>query len=157
LLSHEKTSTTGHWPAIPAFGNMAQDKTLTGKVTDENGSPIPNASVLVKDTKIGTVTKADGSFILNVPPTATTLVISIVSYETRNIPIGASNIIEVKLKPTSNPMNEVVVVGFTTSRKKRDEAGAISSIKASQLENLPNLSVDKALQGQAAGVMVQSN
>ncbi len=138
-------------------GILAQEKTLTGKVTDENGSPIPNVSVLVKDTKIGTVTKADGSFILNVPSTATTLVISSVSFETQNVTIGTSNVIEVKLKPTSNPMNEVVVVGFTTARKKRDEAGAISSVKASQLENIPNLSVDKALQGQAAGVMVQSN
>jgi TonB-linked SusC/RagA family outer membrane protein len=138
-------------------GILAQEKTLTGKVTDENGSPIQNVSVLVKDTKIGTVTKADGSFILNVPSTATTLVISSVSYETQNVTIGTSNVIEVKLKPSTNPMNEVVVVGFTTTRKKRDEAGAISSVKASQLENFPNASLDKALQGQAAGVMVQSN
>jgi len=138
-------------------GILAQEKTLTGKVTDENGSPIQNVSVVVKDTKIGTVTKPDGSFVLNVPSNATTLVISSVSYETQNVTIGTSNVIEVKLKPTNNPMNEVVVVGFTTARKKRDEAGAISSVKASQLENIPNLSVDKALQGQAAGVMVQSN
>src|SRR5678815_4480257 len=138
-------------------GILAQDRTLTGKVTDENGSPIQNVSVLVKGTKIGTVTKADGSFALSVPSTATTLVISSVSYETQNVTIGTSNVIEVKLKPNTNPMNEVVVVGFTTTRKKRDEAGAISSVKASQLENFPNASLDKALQGQAAGVMVQSN
>jgi hypothetical protein len=82
-------------------------------------------------------------FALNVPSTAATLVISSVSYETQNVTIGTSNVIEVKLKTSTNPMNEVVVVGFTTSRKKRDEAGAISTVKASQLENLPNLSLIK--------------
>src|SRR5688572_30832923 len=113
-------------------GILAQEKTLTGKVTDENGSPIQNVSVVVKDTKIGTVTKPDGSFVLNVPSNATTLVISSVSYETQNVTIGSSNVLEVKLKPTNNPMNEVVVVGFTTARKKRDEAGAISSVRSEE-------------------------
>jgi len=138
-------------------GILAQEKTVTGKVTDESGSPVANVSVIVKGTKIGTMTKADGSFVINIPSTATTLVFSSVSYETQNVTIGTSSIIEVKLKPTNNPLNEVVVVGFTTTRKKRDEAGAISSVRANQLENLPNLSVDKALQGKAAGVQVQAN
>ncbi len=138
-------------------GILAQEKTLTGKVTDEGGSAVANASVAIKGTKIGTVTKLDGSFLLKVPSTATTLVISSVSYETQNITIGSTTVFDVKMKPTSNPLNEVVVVGFTTTRKKRDEAGAISSVTAKQLENLPNLSLDKALQGKAAGVMVQAN
>ncbi|HET9747493.1 MAG TPA: TonB-dependent receptor [Chitinophagaceae bacterium] len=138
-------------------GILAQEKTVSGKVTDEGGNPVANASVLVRGTKIGTVTNLDGSFVLKVPATATTLTISSVSYETQNITIGNNTVFEVKLKATSNPLNEVVVVGFTTTRKKRDEAGAISSVRANQLENLPNLSVDKALQGKAAGVMVQAN
>lgn len=138
-------------------GLLAQEKTLTGKVTDESGTPVSNVSVIVKGTKIGTVTKADGSFLIKVPATATTLVISSVSFETQNITIGSNTVFEVKLKTSTNPMDEVVVVGFTTTRKKRDEAGAISSVKAKELENLPNLSVDKALQGKAAGVLVQAN
>jgi len=138
-------------------GILAQEKTVSGKVTDEGGGAIAGASVIVKGTKIGTVTNQDGSFSLKVPATATTLTISSVSYETQNITIGNNIIFEVKLKASSNPLNEVVVVGFTTTRKKRDEAGAISSVRANQLENLPNLSVDKALQGKAAGVMVQAN
>ncbi len=138
-------------------GILAQEKTLTGKVTDESGSPVANASVIVQGTKTGTATKADGSFILKVPADAKAITVSSVNYETQTITLGTSLIIEVTLKATSNPLNEVVVVGFTTARKKRDEAGAISSVKASQLENLPNLSVDKALQGKAAGVLVQAN
>jgi TonB-dependent starch-binding outer membrane protein SusC len=138
-------------------GILAQEKTISGKVTDEGGNPVGNASVIVKGTKIGTVTKQDGSFLLKIPSTAITLTISSVSYETQDITIGSNTIFDVKLKPSSNPLNEVVVVGFTTARKKRDEAGAISSVRANQLENLPNLSVDKALQGKAAGVLVQAN
>ncbi|MEK7226462.1 MAG: TonB-dependent receptor plug domain-containing protein, partial [Bacteroidota bacterium] len=102
-------------------------------------------------------TKADGSFSLQIPANATTLVISSVNYETQNLTIGKSTVFEAKLKLTNNPMNEVVVVGFTQTRKKRDEAGAISSVGARQLENFPNLSLDKALQGKAAGVLVQAN
>src|SRR5215212_11502366 len=127
-------------------GILAQEKTLSGKVTDEGGGPVPNVSVVVKGTKTGTTTNADGSFLLKVPATATTLVFSSVNYETQKITIGNATAFEVKLKASTNPMNEVVVVGFTTSRKKRDEAGAISTVKASQLENFPNASVDKALQ-----------
>ncbi len=138
-------------------GILAQEKTITGKVTDESGTPVPNASVVVRGTKTGTVTKTDGSFLLKVPANATAITVSSVSYETQNINLGSSLLFEIKLKVSSNPMNEVVVVGFTTSRKKRDEAGAISSVRAKDLENLPNLSLDKALQGKAAGVMVQSN
>ena len=68
-------------------GILAQEKTLSGKVTDENGSPVANVSVLVRGTKIGTITKADGSFILSVPADATTLVFSSVSFETQNVTI----------------------------------------------------------------------
>ncbi len=139
------------------YGIQAQEKTITGKVTDESGIPVANASVIVRGTKTGTVTKPDGSFLLNAPATATAITISSVGYETQSINLGASLLIEVKLKVSNNPMNEVVVVGFTQVRRKRDEAGAISSVGAKQLENLPNLSLDKALQGKAAGVMVQAN
>lgn len=138
-------------------GVLAQEKTVSGKVTDEGGNAVANASVLVKGTVTGTLTKLDGSFLLKVPATATALIISSVSYETQEVPIGNNTVFDVKLKTSSNPLNEVVVVGFTTTRRKRDEAGAISSVRANQLENLPNLSVDKALQGKAAGVLVQAN
>ncbi len=138
-------------------GPLFSQKTISGKVTDENGNPVANASVMVRGTKKGTVTKADGSFLLTTPANATGLTISSVSYETQNITIGNSTVFAIKLKQTSNPMDEVVVVGFTQVRKKRDEAGAISSVGAKQLENFPNLSPDKALQGKAAGVLVQAN
>jgi TonB-linked SusC/RagA family outer membrane protein len=134
---------------------LAQQRAITGKVTDESDNPIPNASVLVKGSKTGVVTKSDGSFSIVVDNSVTTLLISNVGFEPQSVSITGNPLL-VRLKVGNNPLEEVVVVGYQT-RKKRDEAGAISSVKGSQIENIPNVSLDKALQGKAAGVVVQSN
>ena len=134
---------------------MAQQRTITGKITDESGNPISGASVIVKGSSRGVVTSASGTFSINVPANATTLTISYVGYETQNVTISG-NTVDARLKIGTNPLDEVVVVGYQT-RRKRDEAGAISTVKAKDIENLPNASLDKALQGKAAGVVVQSN
>lgn len=135
---------------------LSQNRTITGKVTDASGAPIPNASVQIKGTTVGTTTKNDGSFIISVPGTARTLVISSVGQVPQEVSIDNKSIINVSLKTDDKNLSEVVVVGYQI-RKKRDEAGAISTVKASQIANLPNVSLDKALQGKAAGVLVQAN
>jgi TonB-dependent SusC/RagA subfamily outer membrane receptor len=138
------------------IASIAQNRIITGKVTDEKGLGITRASVLVKGTRIGTTTDAEGNFTLNVPANAKTLVISSVDMTTQELPVSGSTV-DAVLKAKSGSLEEVVVVGFGVSRKKRDEAGAISSVGAKQLENKPNVSLDKAIQGRAAGVLVQSN
>jgi TonB-linked SusC/RagA family outer membrane protein len=136
---------------------LAQNRTVSGKVTDDKGSGIPNASVTVKGTNIGTTTNSEGNFTLSLPPRASTLVISSVGMASREISITSSNTYSVNMTTsTGQDLTEVVVTGYQT-RRKRDEAGAISSIRAAEIENKPNLSLDKALQGRAAGVFVQSN
>ena len=136
---------------------LAQEKTLTGRVTDENGSPLTNVTVLVKGTKNGTITKADGTYTLRVPANAQTLVFSMTDRQPIEMAIGASSILNTTLKMEEKALAEVVVTGYGQTKRKRDEAGAISSITGAQIENKPIVSVDKALQGRAAGVMVQSN
>jgi TonB-linked SusC/RagA family outer membrane protein len=136
--------------------SIAQNRTITGKVTDDKGLGIPRASVLVKGTQIGTTTDTDGNFSLSVPANARTLVISSVDMISQELPVSGSTV-DAVLKGKSGSLEEVVVVGFGVSRKKRDEAGAISSVGAKQLENKPNVSLDKAIQGRAAGVLVQAN
>lgn len=143
--------------ALAAGQLFAQGRTVTGKITDEAGNPMAGVSVQVRDSRLGTSTNPDGSFILSGVPANATLVITSVGFETQNIAIGNNTVFEIKLKVSTSPLDEVVVVGFTQVRRKRDEAGAISSVRASQIENLPNLSLDKALQGKAAGVLVQAN
>ena len=135
---------------------LAQNRNVSGKVTDDKGAGVANASVIVRGTNIGTTTSSDGSFSLNVPSNARALVISAVGMGEREISLGSSTSVNVTLSANVRDMQEVVVVGYQTRRKK-DEAGAISSVRGAEIENKPNVSVDKALQGRAAGVLVQSN
>ncbi len=128
-------------------------RTITGKVTDDKGSPVSNASVIVKGTSTGTVTKEDGTYNLTVPANARTLVFSVVNMEQQEITIGSQSVINVALKSEDKSLQEVVVVGYQTVRKK-DVAAAISKISAADIENLPIPNFAQAIQGRAAGVIV---
>ncbi|MBX9784081.1 MAG: TonB-dependent receptor [Chitinophagaceae bacterium] len=135
----------------------AQDKTVTGKVTDEkDGSPLAGVSVTVKGTSTGTTTNAEGVFRLSIPASARSLVFSFVNYANVEVAVGNRSTFNISLNSTDKNLQEVVVVGYQ-QRKKRDEGGAISSVKGKEIANLPNASVDRALQGRAAGVLVQGS
>ena len=131
-------------------------KTITGRVTDDKGVPIANASVIVKGTRTGTVTKADGTFSLAVTTSAQTLVISSIDMLPQEVAIGSGSDINITLKADDKALQEVVVTGYQTVRKK-DVASAISKISASDIENLPVANFAQAMQGQAAGVAVSSS
>ena len=134
---------------------MAQNKTVTGKVTDEKGEAIPMASVLVKGAKIGTTTDASGAFQLEVPASAKTLVVSNIGYNNTEVAITNSPLI-ISLTFSASRIDEVVVVGYGT-QKKVNVTGSISSVKASDLEKVPNGRIEQALQGRVAGVTVMQN
>jgi TonB-dependent starch-binding outer membrane protein SusC len=134
----------------------AQSRTITGRITDENGAGVPNATVRVKGGNLGTTTAADGSYSLTVPANTKTLVVSSVGFAERELSLGSGSVVSTSLSISGRGLEEVVVVGYQ-QRKKRDEAGAISTIRAGDIENLPVASLDKAMQGKAAGVVVQSN
>jgi len=140
------------------FASQAMSqRTITGKVTDDKDAPVGNVSVTVKGTKTGTVTKADGTYSLTVPATAKSLVFSSVSFETQEVAIGAGSSVNASLKVSASSIEGVTVtVGYTT-RRKRDEAGAITTIKGADINDMAVVSPDKALQGAAAGVTVQAN
>src|SRR5689334_17442370 len=133
---------------LSAFG---QDRTITGKVTDDNGSPIPNASVIIKGTKTGTVTRADGTFSLTIHSNAKTLVVSSVNFEEKLISLGSNSAYNVSLLKTEKSMSEVVIVAYGTQRKV-NVTGSIGTVKGAEIENQPFTSIDKALQGQVAGL-----
>lgn len=97
---------------------LAQNRTVTGRVTDEKGAAIPNASVTVKGTNLGTTTGDDGTFSLKVAATAKTLVISSVNFNSVEIAIGRQTNVSVTLQSSSNSLDEVVVVGYGTQQKK---------------------------------------
>ncbi|QNA42915.1 SusC/RagA family TonB-linked outer membrane protein [Lacibacter sediminis] len=131
----------------------AQSKTISGKVTDDSGAPIANVSVQVKGSNVGTVTKEDGTYSLSVSNTAKTLIFSGVGLETVEVPIGSKSIINPTLRQSEKSLEEVVVVGYQTVRK-RDVASAVSKIGAAEIDNLPMPNFAQAMQGRAAGVIV---
>jgi len=137
-----------------ALHTFAQEKTVTGKVTDQkDGSPLPGVSVTVKGTSVGTVTGSDGSFSLNVPSTAKTLVISFVNYQSVEMALSNRSVFNVSLSTLDQSLQEVVVVGYGTARKK-NLVGSVSQIGNKEITNIPIASIDQILQGKAPGVQI---
>ena len=132
---------------------LAQQKTITGTVTDANGTPIPNASVLIKGTSSGTATNADGKYSIAVPNNAKALVISSVGLTAMEISIGNKGVINASLQASDKSLSEVVVVGYGTQRRQEVTA-AIGKIDPGPISNLVTTSVDKQLGGRTAGVQV---
>lgn len=133
----------------------AQNKTVTGKVTDTEGKPVSGASVQVKGTRLGVSANDAGVFTINVPSTASILTVSGVGFVSQDVRIGSSSVVNVLLVSTDKNLDEVVVTGYQTVRKK-DVAAAISKISAAEIDNLPMPNFAQAMQGRAAGVSVAS-
>ncbi|MBC3783875.1 SusC/RagA family TonB-linked outer membrane protein [Spirosoma utsteinense] len=134
--------------------------TGTVKATD-NGEVLPGVSVILKGTSRGTTTDANGRYQLSVPepttgPASLTLVFSFVGYVSQEIAPGNRQSVDVQLAPDDQTLSEVVVVGYGT-QKKSDLTGSVASVKAKDLNALPQTTVTQALQGRAAGVQVTQN
>jgi len=141
-----------------AFTNIAQaqDRIISGKVTSsEDGNPLPGVNVVVKGTTVGTATGTDGTYRLQVPANAEALIFSFVGFLNQEVQIGNRSTIDVILQTDQKLLSEVVVTGYSTENK-REITGAISSVKGDVIENLPMQSFDRAIQGRAAGVLVQA-
>ena len=131
---------------------LAQTRQVSGRVTDATGNPVPNASVTIKGTNQGTTTNADGTFTLTVP-TSSRLVISAVGLAVQDVTVAGRTDFNFTLSQEDRSMQEVVVVGYGTQRRK-DITGNIASVKGNAIKNLPVQSFDQALSGQMAGVSV---
>jgi TonB-linked SusC/RagA family outer membrane protein len=128
---------------------------ISGTITGTTGEPLIGASVVLKGTSNGAITDLDGKYALKIPSQSGTLVVSFVGYESQDVAIGSSSVIDVTLAEGS-ALSEVVVVGYGT-QKKSQTTGAISSINSRQLTEMPVTNVAQALQGRIAGVdVVQS-
>ncbi|MFT3949876.1 MAG: TonB-dependent receptor [Agriterribacter sp.] len=136
--------------------SWAQNKTITGKITDELNEPIAGATVIVKGSKTGTTTNETGAFTLSVPASAKILVVSSVGFGSKEVTI-TGDIINVTLEKMANAnLEEVVVVGYGT-QKKKVVTGSISSVRAKDLENVPNGRIEQSLQGRVSGVTILQN
>jgi TonB-linked SusC/RagA family outer membrane protein len=137
-------------------GAMAQTITVTGKVQDSSGEPLMGVSVSVVGSQTGTATNIDGTYSLNIPAAESVLKFSYIGYTTQNIRVGNQRIIDVTLEEDLKMLEEVVVVGYGV-QKKSDVTGAITSVRAKDIETRPVVNAMQALQGKAAGVDVTSN
>lgn len=135
--------------------SFAQTRVITGKVIDEAGNPIPKASVVVKNTTIGGTTNESGVFRFEVPPSAKTLQISSVGFQNREM-LVSDEPMTITLQTSIASIDEVIVVGYGT-QKKSVVTGAISSVKASDLDNQPIMRIEQFLQGRASGLTIAAS
>ena len=137
-------------------GTINVDRTLTGRVTDEKNESLPGVSVVLKGTQRGTVTDAEGRYKLDVPDGPSTLVFSFVGYLAQEVKVGSQSSVDVNLKADSKVLDEIVVIGYGTTRKS-DLTGAVSGVKEAELEQRPAPSLNQQLSGRLPGVQVNTN
>lgn len=140
---------------VSLFQLQAQNRTITGTVTDESGKPVSGASVLVKGTSTGTLTKENGTYSISVPSTATALVVSGLNLAPKEIKLGKGNTVNVSLSSTVENLDEVVVTGYSRE-KKTQFAGAAAVLSGKTVETVPVGAFDQALQGRVPGMLVNS-
>ena len=133
--------------------SLSAQTTIKGVVTDETGEPLIGAGVVVEGTTIGTITGIDGDYTLTVPADAVNLVFSFIGLSDQTVPIAGQTVINVTLKEDSTFLDEVVVVGYQTV-KRRDLLGAVASVGSEKLTEQPVTTVSQALSGKMAGVSV---
>lgn len=134
------------------FTALAQEVTVTGKVTDpETKLPLEGVTVRVKNTQTATKTNAEGDFAIKAPSSQSLLVFTLVSYTT--VEVKASANLAVSLNKFENKLEDVVVVGYGT-RKRVNVQGAVSTIKASEIEDIPVSNLPSALVNRVPGVSV---
>jgi TonB-dependent starch-binding outer membrane protein SusC len=132
-----------------------QQKSISGKVTDQKGVPLPGVSVVVKGTTTGQITDADGKFSLVVPDDAKSLVFSFIGMESQEISIGKLAQINVTMTESIIGLSDIVVVGYGT-QSTRKITGAISNLNTLKLKDLPIMTSGDLMKGQIAGVSVTS-
>lgn len=129
---------------------------LKGQVVGQDGEPLIGVNVIVKESTIGSVTDINGNYVLESVPVNAIVEFSYIGYIPQTINIGSKNSLNVVLMEDTQKLDEVVVVGYG-SFKKRDLTGAISQVKGDEIANLPLRSAADALQGKAAGVTITAS
>ncbi|WP_019039482.1 SusC/RagA family TonB-linked outer membrane protein [Psychroflexus tropicus] len=133
---------------------IAQTKTVTGTVTDDSGLPLPGANVLVKGTATGTQTDFDGKYSIEASADQT-LEFTYIGFGTESVVVGNKSVIDVQLSPGES-LDEVVVVGFGTSREKKSLGYAVSQVESEGLEQRAEGDLGRVLNGKASGVVINN-
>jgi TonB-dependent starch-binding outer membrane protein SusC len=136
---------------------LSQTRTVTGRVTDsKDGSPLADATVSVVGKSVNVKTGNDGSFSINVPSGANQLMVTYVGYQEKTIAINSDNNVTVTLSATGGNLNEVVVIGYGSARR-RDVTGAVATVKSKDFNQGVISSPDQLLQNKVAGLEITNN
>ncbi|MFD1615439.1 carboxypeptidase-like regulatory domain-containing protein [Gelatiniphilus marinus] len=133
--------------------SFAQEKTISGTVSDKSGLPLPGTTVLVKGTTLGTSTDFDGNYSIQANSGAT-LVFSFVGYKAKEVTVGASNVINVTLEEDAESLEEVVITGSASGKSIKELSFALGQVNNELLDNVPAASAGQALQGKISGLSV---
>lgn len=147
-------SKAGFWKAAPSV-NQQSNIHAQGKITDVNGEPIIGATVKIKGTPQGTITKLDGEFSIQVPANST-LEISYIGYITQLIKVTKAGSLKITLKEDTKVLDEVIVVGYGTTSTRKNTA-ALATVDNEKVKEVPFSDMGSALQGRVAGVIVQQS
>lgn len=134
--------------------SYAQQRNIKGKVIEENGTPIPNASIEIKGTKTGTMTDAGGNFSIQVPGNAAVLVISAVNHTTQEISVGSSSEVTVVLPAVAGSLKEVVVTALGIQKQKASLGYAVQEISGGSIVDAHETNTANALTGKISGLQV---
>lgn len=142
---------------IPILSFGQTTKTISGKViSSSDDSPLPGVNIMIKGTANGTVTNIDGEYSLEIPDGNTILVISYIGYLSEEVDVANRSVIDVSLVVDITGLDEVVVIGYGTSKKK-ELTGAVVQVKADELTQIASSDLGAAIQGRVSGVNVQAS
>ena len=142
-----------HVPGLERTPTNPADIAVSGKVTDEKGDGLPGVSVVVKGTTKGATTDGAGNFQIQAPSATSTLVFSFVGYSRQEIVVGNQTTLTVALTPDDQSLNEVIVIGYG-SQLKKEITGAVQTVSAREIKDLPVSQIGQKLQGRLAGVQI---
>ena len=137
------------------FSSFAQ-KNISGKVLDADSKPLGGVTIKGVGTDKNVVSASDGTFSISIPSTVNQLEVSTIGFQTAKVNIEGKSSVDIILVQQLSTLNEVVVVGYGT-QKRKDLTGAVSSVTASTIAKVPVTTIDQALQGRAAGVQIINN
>ena len=156
LITFLSTHFTFANPVNIAESGKAVQSTITGTVIDEQGVPLPGASVIEKGTTNGTQTDFDGNYTIEVESDDAVLIISYIGYEAQEIPVNGQSAVDATLQPSTSQLDEVVVVAYGT-QSRRKVTTAVANLGGEEIAELPIVRAEQALQGRVSGVNVVSN
>jgi len=142
--------------ALMSTISFAQERKISGTITDDKQVPLSRATVTVKGTNVATTTDGAGKFSLNLPANKNILVISYVGMQSSEVTVGASDAVNVSLQPGTGTMSDVVVIGYGRARRA-NLTSAQTSVSSKEIEKTVNTTIEQAIQGRAPGVYVTQN